>query len=70
VTEAMHMFSAARMIGPWAGYLRKGFDLFLAGKDASGDQMSWLYVKSLICYLHAAELGNHIVILSLYFMTY
>ena len=47
---ALQYYSAATAIGPWAGWMRRGFDQYLRGH----------YDRSVGAYLHAAELGKHL----------
>ena len=44
----MVYLSAAMSVGPWGGWLRRGLDQYLAEAHS----------RSLLCYLHAAELGE------------
>jgi TPR repeat protein len=48
VKAALSYFSAATAIGPWSGWMRRGFDQYLRGN----------YERSVGAYLHAAELGK------------
>ena len=45
--QALTFHRAATAIGPWAGWMRRGFDQYLSGS----------YARGLNCYLHAGELG-------------
>ena len=44
---ALPYLSAALLIGPWLGWLRRGLDLYLTGQ----------FRRSANCYLHAGEIG-------------
>jgi TPR repeat protein len=66
-TAALTYFNAAKGIGPWMGWLRRGFDLFLAGSQASDTVFGSIavtdhniFLRSLMCYLYAGELGYEV----------
>lgn len=59
-TEALSLLNAAKSIGPWASWMRRGFDLFLAAKDGTGEGAEVAFTRSLACYLYAAEMGYEV----------
>lgn len=60
----MIYLNAAKTIGPWSGWLRRGFDLFLTAQESHGlldsTKQKATFVKSLNCYLFAGELGYEV----------
>lgn len=52
--------NVAKSIGPWASWLRRGFDLFLTTTDKIYGNMDDIYMRSLFCYLYAGELGYEV----------
>ena len=57
---ALMYLNAAKSIGPWASWLRRGFDLFLAAANRIYGDMDDVYLRSLFCYLYAGELGYEV----------
>lgn len=60
--EAVYYFGVANDIGPWMGWLRRGFDQFVQGGKSSLlalDADPNLFMRSALCYLHAGELGGY-----------
>lgn len=70
--QALVYLNAAKGIGPWMGWIRRGFDLYLAHKATESSSINVLssvlssgsvknlnpVVKSLLCYLYVGELGK------------
>lgn len=57
---ALMYLNVAKSIGPWASWLRRGFDLFLTTTDKMYGNMDDVYMRSLFCYLYAGELGYEV----------
>ena len=53
-------FNVAKSIGPWASWLRRGFDLYLMATDKLYGDMDDVFMRSLFCYLFAGELGYEV----------
>ena len=58
-STALQYFSSATAIGPWAGWLRRGFDQYLRGQ----------FERSVGAYLHAAEIGTFSIHDLLFYMS-
>jgi TPR repeat protein len=62
--DSLTYFNVANAVGPWAGWLRRGFNQYVQGRSAesagnpfhrdhSGD-----YARALMAYLHSGEIGE------------
>ena len=58
-TEALMYLKVAASIGPWASWMRRGLDLYLAGIQSSKQNQGYLK-QSLLSYMYAAEFGVEI----------
>lgn len=61
VKESVYYLGVANDVGPWMGWLRRGFDQFVQGGKRgllSFDTDSKHFMRSALCYIHAGELGG------------
>jgi len=56
-TEALTYLSAANDVGPWVGWLRRGFNQYVHGQSTGIEKY---YERSVLCYLHSGELGYEV----------
>lgn len=61
VKESVYYFDVANDIGPWMGWLRRGFDQFAQNEKGVLPVRSDVgaYSRAVMCYLHAGELGHY-----------
>ena len=61
VNDAVYYLGVANDVGPWMGWLRRGFDQFVQGGKhgiLAQNADSKYIMRSTLCYLHAGELGG------------
>jgi TPR repeat protein len=61
VKESVYYLGVANDVGPWMGWLRRGFDQFVQGGKQgllTFDADSKPLMRSALCYIHAGELGG------------
>jgi TPR repeat protein len=64
VKDSVYYLGVANDIGPWVGWLRRGFDQFVQGGKGGllsfeSDQAHKNFMRSSLCYIHAGELGGY-----------
>lgn len=52
--EALTFFGVANAVGPWAGWLRRGFNQYVQGQS-EGSSLD--YSRALLSYIYAGEIG-------------
>jgi TPR repeat protein len=55
-TEALSYFKIANVVGPWVGWMRRGFNQYVQGHSEGND---FDYARALMSYLHSGELGTN-----------